>query len=45
MIDEPVPTIPERVPAIRPTMRTNRKPKFFSGTSSLRRASTLRRSY
>src|SRR5690242_8656309 len=28
MIDEPVPTIPEMVPAISPTTRTNRKPKF-----------------
>src|ERR1700748_1340441 len=27
MIDEPVPTMPESVPAIRPTVRTNRKPK------------------
>jgi hypothetical protein len=27
MIDEPVPTIPEMVPASRPTMRMKRKPK------------------
>jgi hypothetical protein len=27
MIEEPVPTMPESVPAIRPTVRTNRKPK------------------
>src|SRR4051812_44583238 len=27
MIDEPVPTMPEMVPAISPTMRTKRKPK------------------
>ena len=27
MMVEPVPTMPEMVPAMRPTMRTNRKPK------------------
>jgi hypothetical protein len=27
MIDEPVPTMPEMVPASRPTMRTKMKPK------------------
>jgi hypothetical protein len=26
MIEEPVPTMPEMVPATRPTMRTKRKP-------------------
>ena len=26
MIDEPVPTMPEMVPASRPTMRTKKKP-------------------
>jgi hypothetical protein len=28
MIDEPVPTMPEIVPAISPTMRTKRKPNL-----------------
>jgi hypothetical protein len=30
MIDEPVPTMPEMVPASRPTMRTKRKPNLQS---------------
>src|SRR5690348_11958975 len=30
MIDEPVPTMPEMVPARRPTMRTNRRPTPFT---------------
>jgi hypothetical protein len=30
MIDDPVPTMPETVPAIRPTMRTKRKAKVLS---------------
>jgi hypothetical protein len=30
MIDEPVPTMPEIVPAIRPVMRMNRKPRRIS---------------
>ena len=35
MIDDPVPTMPEMVPASRPTMRTKRKPKDVSRGSPM----------
>src|SRR6185437_4381503 len=44
MIDEPVPTMPEMVPAIRPTVRTNRKSKYVPPTRHCERSEAIHRS-